>query len=302
MEPEARLLRYFLAVADELNFTRAAETLGIAQPALSAQIRQLEAQLGVRLLERTTRYVRLTEAGAVVQERGPGALTALAGVWEEARRVGRGEAGRLRVAYSPSCAYETVPLLIEALRERHPDIAVAAGVLATSEIVGAVVAGKVDAGIARAPLETAGVRLRLIRRERQGVLVPASHPLAGCSEVALAAVAEHPVGLHRREDNPAHYDLVVSAFQDAGLSPRLVERPIAFDPTMRAVREGDGIAIVGVSSAVGLAGDLRWIPLAEPAPRLPIQLVLRDGEPSPVVDRFERVAVAAAAAAGWLTD
>ena len=77
MEPEARLLRYFLAIAAELNFTRAAERLQIAQPALSAQIRQLEAQLGVQLLERTTRTVRLTAAGEVVREHGPGALAAL---------------------------------------------------------------------------------------------------------------------------------------------------------------------------------------------------------------------------------
>src|SRR4051794_5324625 len=116
MEPEARLLRYFLAVAKELNFTRAAETLGIAQPALSAQIRQLETQLGVQLLERTTRSVRLTEAGEIVRERGPAALAALAGVWDAARRAGRGEAGRLRLAYSPSSGYETAPRLVEALR------------------------------------------------------------------------------------------------------------------------------------------------------------------------------------------
>src|SRR3954453_17331507 len=98
MEPEARLLRYFLAVAGELNFTRAAEALGIAQPALSAQIRQLEAQLGVRLLERTTRSGQLTAAGRVVQEAGPAALAALGEVWDAARRAGRGEIGRLRVA------------------------------------------------------------------------------------------------------------------------------------------------------------------------------------------------------------
>src|SRR6185437_2286791 len=118
----------------------------------------------------------------IVQERGPAALAGLAEVWEVARRAGRGEAGRLRLAYSLSCGYETAPLLVEALRERHPDIAVAAGVLATSEIVGAVGAGNIDAGIARAPIEAAGVRLRLIRRERQGALVPASHPLAAHDE------------------------------------------------------------------------------------------------------------------------
>jgi len=102
MGPEARLLRYFLAVADELNFTRAAEKLRIAQPALSAQIRQLEAQLDVQLLERTSRSVQLTDAGRIVQERGPAALAALEQVWEAVQRAGGGEAGRLRVAYSAS--------------------------------------------------------------------------------------------------------------------------------------------------------------------------------------------------------
>jgi len=189
---------------------------------------------------------------------------------------------------------------VEALRERHPDIAVAAGVLATSEIVGAVGAGNIDAGIARAPIEAAGVRLRLIRREPQGALVPASHPLAAHDEVALAEVAAHPLLMHPREDNPARYDLVMGAFREAGLSPRLVERRVAFDPTMRMIRDGSAIALAGTSFAVGLADDLRWVPLAEPALRLPVQLVLREGEPSPLADRFERVAVAAAAAAGWL--
>src|SRR3954453_14199444 len=134
MEPEARLLRYFLAVADELNFTRAAERLGIAQAALGAQIRQLEAQLGTQLLERTTRSVRLTEAGRVVHGQGPAALAALADVWDAARRAGRGEAGRLRVAYSPSAGYETAPALVRAVRDRHPGIEVSPEGLSMPEI------------------------------------------------------------------------------------------------------------------------------------------------------------------------
>jgi LysR family transcriptional regulator, benzoate and cis,cis-muconate-responsive activator of ben and cat genes len=300
VSPEARLLRYFLAVADELNFTRAAERLSIAQPALSAQIRQLEAQLGVQLLERTTRSVRLTDAGRAVQDRGPAALAALEEVWEAARRAGRGEAGRLRIAYSPSAGYDTAPRLVEALRERYPGVEVTAEVLPTPEIVLAVLDGRADVGVARTPEPADGVRLRTVRVERQGVLVPADHPLASGPEVELAAVAEHPILVHPRAANPAHHDLLVNLFRGAGLEPRLVERPVAFDPTQRAIREAGAIGLVGASAAVGIAGGLRWVPLADPAPRLAVQLVLRDGEPSPVADRFERMSIAFAAAAGWL--
>jgi DNA-binding transcriptional LysR family regulator len=300
VSPEARLLRYFLAVADELNFTRAAERLSLAQPALSAQIRQLEAQLGVQLLERTTRSVRLTEAGRAGHERGPAALAAFEEVWEAARRAGRGEIGRLRIAYSPSAGYETAPRLVDALRERYPGVEVAAEILSTPEIVRAVLDGRADVGVARTPVPVDGVRLRTVRVERQGVLVPAEHPLASGPEVELAAVAEHPILVHPRAANPSHYDLLIDLFRRAGLTPRLVERPVAFDPTQRLIREGRAIGLVGASSVAGIADGLVWVPLGDPAPRLDVQLVVRDGEPSPVVDRFERVTISFAAAAGWL--
>src|SRR4051794_18163068 len=300
MEPEARLLRYFLAVADELNFTRAAEKLGIAQPALSAQIRQLEAHLGTQLLERTTRSVRLTEAGRVVHGQGPAALAALADVWDAARRAGRGEAGRLRVAYSPSAGYETAPALVRAVRDRHPGIEVTAEVLSTPEVVRAVRDGRVDVGVARTPAAAEGVRLRTVRRERLGVLVPAGHPLAERDDVSVAAVAEHPILMHPRAANPAQFDFVHALFAGAGLDPRYVERPVAFDPTQSMIREGRAIGLVGSSAALGLAEDMRWVALTDSATRVVIELVLREGDLSPAADRFERVAVATAAGAGWL--
>jgi LysR family transcriptional regulator, benzoate and cis,cis-muconate-responsive activator of ben and cat genes len=113
-------------------------------------------------------------------------------------------------------------------------------------------------------------------------------------------VAEHLILAHSRAANPAHYDLGLDLFRRARLAPRLVERPVAFDPTQRMIREGRAIGLVGASSVAGIADGLSWVPLADPAPRLTVQLVLRDGEPSPVADRFERVAIAFAAAAGWL--
>jgi LysR family transcriptional regulator, benzoate and cis,cis-muconate-responsive activator of ben and cat genes len=300
VEPEARLLRYFLAVAAELNFTRAAESLGIAQPALSAQIRQLEAQLGVRLLERTTRSVALTDAGRLVQERGPAALAALAEVWDAARRAGRGESGRLRVAYTPSAGYETAPTLVSAVRERYPGIEITAEVLPTPDIVPAVRDGRADVGVARMPQAADGVRLRTVRLEPLGALVPADHALAGRRDVDLAAIAEHPILTHPRSANPVQFDFVRALFGRAGLEPRFVERPVAFDPTQSMIREGRAIGLIGASAADGHAAGLRWVPLANSEARLVMQLVVREGDISPATDRFERVAVATAAAAGWL--
>jgi LysR family transcriptional regulator, benzoate and cis,cis-muconate-responsive activator of ben and cat genes len=295
MEPETRLLRYFLAVASELNFTRAAEKLQIAQPALSAQVRQLEAQLGVQLLERTTRTVRLTDAGQIVQERGPAALAALAEVWEGARRAGRGELGRLRIAYSPSAGYETAPALVTAARERYPGVELTAEVMATPEIVRAVRDAQIDVGIARTPSAGADVRLRTVRIEPLGALVADQHPLA-----AFPAVAEHPILMHSRSDNPTQYDLITALFSRAGLTPRFVARPVAFDPTQRMIREHRAIGLVGISLTDGLATGLRWVPLAEPGAEITIDLVLREHDLSPAADRFERLAVATAAAKGWL--
>jgi DNA-binding transcriptional LysR family regulator len=300
VEPEARLLRYFLAVAEELNFTRAAERLRIAQPALSAQIRRLEAQLGVRLFERTTRSVELTDAGRAVQARGPAALAALGDVWEAARRAGRGETGRLRIAYSPSAGYETAPALVQAMRERYPGVELTAEVLPTPDLVAAVRDGRVEVGLARTPAAVDGVRLRTVRLEPLGVLVPAGHALAGRSTVGLAEVAEHPILMHPRAANPVQFDLVGGLFARAGLTPRFVERSVAFDPTLRTVRDGEAVALAGASMADGLSADLRWIPLAGRAARVAVGLVLREGEPPPAADRFERVAMATAAAAGWL--
>jgi LysR substrate binding domain len=131
-------------------------------------------------------------------------------------------------------------------------------------------------------------------------LVRDDHPLAVQSEVTLAAVADHPILMHARSANPEQYDFITALFTRAGLTPRLVARPIAFDPTNRMIRDGRAIGLVGISSMDGLAAGLRWVPLAEPDAQIAIQLVLRDRDLSPAADRFERLAVATAAGNGWL--
>jgi len=303
MTPEAKLLRSFLTVAEEANFTRAAARLHIAQPALSAQIRQLESQLGVRLLERTTRSVRLTEAGRAVQERGPAALAALDEVWEAARRAGRGELGHVRLAYSASTGYGTVPSLVEAVRAGHPGLRIAADLLTTPSIAPAVREGRADAGIARAPEPDSGVRMVPLRSERYGVLMATAHPLASYAPgpVPLAAVARFPLAVHPREANPGHYDQLTGMFRHAGVPTALVERPVSFDPTQRVLRDARTVALIGEGADDGLADWLSWLPLPADTPRLVTRLILPpQPRTTPATARFAALALFHARASGWL--
>lgn len=299
MEPEVRLLRYFLAVADELSFTRAARRLHIAQPSLSAQIRRLESQLGVTLLQRDTRTVSLTPSGQALHARGPTAIAALQHAWDAARQAGPELSGTLRLAYTLSAGYDTAPRLVRALHDRHPGVEIRTEVLPTPAIVRAIRDRRADAGLARAPAPAEGVRLLTVRRDRLGVLVRVDHPLADLAEVTLGAVAEHPVAIHPRSANPSYHDLITELFAGRGLRPRLVERDISLEVAQQTVSDGEAVALGGGSTAGGLAAHLRWVPLSE-AVTVPIVLVLPAVEVAPVADGFERVAVEHAAALHWL--
>ena len=298
MEPEARLLSNFLAVAEELNFTRAAARLHIAQPSLSAQIRQLESQLGVPLLRRSTRAVSLTEAGQALADRGPEALAGLQQAWEAARQAGHGETGTLRLAYPLSAGRDTVPRLVQAVQACYPGITVVTEVLPSPQVLLAVREGRVDAGIARAPAPGAGVQLQPVRRDRLGVVVAEEHPLAHRRTVDLATVAGLPLVVHPRSANPSHYDFLIGLFTARGLQPTLVERDIAFDLTHGFIT-GDAAELVGHSSAQALPGNLIWIPLAD-GESLTVALVLPAGRHAPVTDRFAQVAYRYATENCWL--
>jgi DNA-binding transcriptional LysR family regulator len=298
MEPESRLLHYFLAVAEELNFTRAAARLHIAQPSLSAQIRALETQLGVPLLRRSTRSVSLTEAGQALAERGPAALSGLQQAWDAARYAGCGETGTLRLAYPLSAGHDTAPRLVQAVHDAYPNIVITTEVLPSPQVLAAVGSGRADVGIARAPQPTEGVRLRPLRRDRMGAIVADSHRLARRDTVPLTAVADFPVVVHPRSANPSHYDFVVGLFTARGLQPDLVERDIAFDLTHRFVT-GGAVELVGRSSAVGLPGNLTWVALDDDED-VTVALALPLGQHPPAVDRFEQVSRAYAADNRWL--
>jgi DNA-binding transcriptional LysR family regulator len=297
---DLRRLQYFVAVAQERNFTRAAERLHVAQPALSRQVRLLEQQLGVELMYRTTHEFELTEAGEFLLERGPALLAAADELWRSVRTYGTGERGQVLVAYGASASYETAPRLLHALAESHPGITIATAVKVVDEIVAGLRNGSVDLGLVRCAPQVAGLDARRVRMERQGVLLRRDHRLASSSTLAVTDLADETVLLHPREGNPGHYDAVLGLFREEAFEPRVQLRALSFDLAYTPVLQGGVITIIGESStSLGLPEELRWVPLS-PAVSFEVSLLARSHNRSPALNRLLDGASGIADALGWI--
>ena len=295
---DLRRLQYFVAVARERNFTRAAEQLHIAQPALSRQVRLLEEELGVELLHRTTHSFELTDAGAFLLERGPAVLAAADELWRTARTYGSGDLGSVVIAYGASASYETAPKLLAALASHHPGVQIATSVKSVGEIVAGVSEGSIDLGLIRCPPADSGLDARTVRHEAQGLLVRHDHHLAGASTAAVSELADENVLLHPREANPGHYDAVVDLCRAEGFEPRVLLRSLSFDLAYTPVVNGEAVAIIGESSRLGLPSELRWVPLGPPV-ALEVSLVARRYNRPAAVERMLETAVEVSASLGW---
>ncbi|AZM56143.1 LysR family transcriptional regulator [Streptomyces sp. WAC 01529] len=298
MAPDTVSLRYFLVLAQELNFTRAAARIGIAQPALSARMRRLEKELGNALLVRDTRSVVLTAAGAALAESAPPALAALDRAWDTARRAGAGELGTLRVGYSLSAGAETAPALVDKVMRDSPGLEVGAVPMATPEISAAVAEGRIDAGITRGEQQGRGVRRYLLRRERTGVQLARHHPLAGHPEIEIADAAAYPLRLPDSAANPVIHDQLAALFRDIRPHPRFHTPAVSFDMSQRDLRDGLTLAPAGEAAVTAAPAGLTWRPLRG-APGLTFHLVL-PREQSPLHRRIRAVARTLAHELHWL--
>lgn len=221
MDLEPRLLRYFLAVAQELHFGRAAARLYISQPSLSNQIHNLERALGTDLFLRNSRQVALTPAGRALLEEAPPALAALERAAERARLAGAGIAGTVRLGYAPMAGYETLGAILTAVENDSPNVTVIASEFFSSEIPGRVLAGEQDVGLALFPKPMRGVRSRPIRMEPLALLVGKHHRLADSDPIPVASLADETLLLFPRELAPGYYDRVVAACEQSGFQPQV---------------------------------------------------------------------------------
>ena len=282
MQPELRLVRYWVAVAEEGNITRAAERLHLSQPALSAAVRQLEAQLGVALLDRSDRVLRVTAAGELLLREGRGLLAAADGVFEAVRGLDRAPVGRLRVGLTPTARYGLAPELLAACALEAPGVMLYPSEDATGALLRDVRGGRLDLAVL-----FCAPGVEVLRSEPAVVHLWDDHPLASRASVALEELAEETFLVAEGGESGGFTDRVLTLCRARGFEPATRPDPYP-DLGLQAVRERLGIVVYVRSAFPAEVAGSAFVPVEPPA-SFPFGLAYRDGPRSAALDAVLRV-------------
>jgi DNA-binding transcriptional LysR family regulator len=296
---ELRQLRYFVTLAEELHFGRAAEREHIVQSALSQQVQRLERELGVRLLERSTHRVALTAAGVVflVEARQILAHT------DRAAQVARSAVGAsapLRVGIIDS-SYDSMPQILHEVQARYPGLVIHQVEATVPEQYQQLIDGRLDVGVGRAALAPPQIASLLFRQDPLGVLVPTGHPFTELEGVSVAALAEEPLLLSEEARAPEFNQFTVEMCRAAGFTPTVYEGTVeSIRAAADLVAQGRCLYCVPSSCIAALPGTI-WRPLTEPASCYPWSVLWRAADDSGHVRAVVSCAQAMSKRLGWLT-
>jgi len=286
---ELRPLRYFLAVADELHFGRAAARLNISQPSLSYAIRNLEESLGVELFTRTKRDVRLTQAGRLLLREAPDALAELERALTRAGQAGRGELGELSVGFVPAASSALVPRSVAEFREKYPEVRLELSEMLDEPLLEAIAAHQVDVGLVRTPMKAdSSLSFEQVVADRMCAVVPRSHSLADRQELTYGELAGETFVVcscaRPRADARAEHDRVVESCLAAGFTPHVAQESSLPYTTLGLVSAGVGITVLSELFKGMCPSDLVFVPLT--GDRSAIYLVYESTEPSLIKENF----------------
>lgn len=292
---ELRHLRYFLAVAQERNFTRAARSLNIAQPPLTQQIKGLEAEMGVTLIDRSAYRIELTDAGRVFAADVARILGDVRGAVLKAKRAARGTVGHVRVGFTESASFNPlVPSTFRTFRSTYPDIEVSLEERQSTELAAALREGRLDAAFLRPPLRTSGgLAFVLLEEEEMVVALPSSHRLAGHTSLKLRDLAEETFILYPRSARPGLADAIVAACERAGFTPTVEQFAPQLSSTINLVAASLGISIVPASMQRLQPDAVIYLPLRGERLRALLGIAHRARETSRAVLEFIEMARAA---------
>lgn len=293
---QLRHLRSFVAVAEERQFGRAARRLHIAQPALSQQIKQLEAELGVQLFHRTTRRVDLAPAGEVLLERARSILAAVERAALDAQRADRGEVGTITIGFTGSATYALLPSLASALRATLPGVSVELhGEMLTPSQVEGLLDGSLDIALLRPPVHHQDLAVEVVRREPLIAVLPAHHRLAKGDVVAVGDLAADDFVVYPSDYRSVVHDAVERLCESHGFIPRAAVEASETSTMISFVAAGIGVAIVPASVAHLTVSGAVYRLLAGQVPLVELAIAWRRADNSAVVRRALEIARQSAA-------
>ncbi len=283
---ELRQLRYFVAVAEELHFRRAAARLHISQPPLSQQIHALESEMGTQLLARTRRRVELTPAGEAFLRDARALLAELDGAVATAQRIGAGQTGRLRINFVGSALLSIVPGAVQRFRAARPSVEVEIRERPTVDQIRAVASGVVDVGLVRPPVDDLDeLTSELVLRERMVAALPSGHPLAARGRVPLRRLAAEPLVLFPRGQAPGFHDLLIGSLSATGTTPIVAQYAPEMTTIIGLVAAGIGLTLVPASVARLALDGVTYRPVPG-APVSELLAIARAGDDAPLVRAF----------------
>lgn len=283
---ELRHLRYFIAVAEELNFSRAAERLHIAQPPLSQQIRDLEIELGVKLFERTKRRVELTTPGKVFLEKSRLALQQVDQAVIAVQKASRGEIGRLVIGFNSSATYSVLPQILRVFREQCPDVELDLQELTTRQQCDRLHYNQIDVGILYLPIESEALSTMAVLQEKLVVAIAETHPLAALPELSIKALSHEPFIMPLHHLGEGLYSQILRFFQQTNFMPNVVQEAIQLQTAISLVAGSVGIALVPASLQNLQRPGVVYKILQEPTPEIEIAVAWRQLDSSPVLQQF----------------
>ncbi len=289
---ELRHLRYFVAVAEELNFRRAAERLYLAQPPLSQQIRDLEEELGVLLFDRTHRQVQLTVAGQIFLADAYHLLAQAEQAKKRAQRASQGELGQLIIGYTSFVHCPLFRIILQQYRAQYPDVNIILRDLVTIEQMKQLDTNELDisfathASFAFPPLEETQLVKKCILQEPVVAVVPKNHPLVGRSPLPFVALARESWIWFARQYDPTTYDYMTHLFEQAGFRPNITQEVNQLQIFISLDAAGLGIGLVTVSAQASEDKDVVFLELVEPTPKADFSVVWHKDNTSPLLQAF----------------
>ncbi|HMF53332.1 MAG TPA: LysR substrate-binding domain-containing protein [Edaphobacter sp.] len=287
---ELRHLASFVAVAEQLSFVRAAEKLHLSQPALSAQIQKLEEEIGVQLLFRNKRTVRLTDAGRVFLAEAHATLARAQQAVERVQKADRGEIGRLRIGFVSSAALAIVPAIAVAFRRQFPGVTLDLMNLRTSSQLKNLANKTIDVGFLRLPVAHDQLDITVIHREPFVVVLPADHALAKKKQIRLSDLRAERFVAYGRRWAPGFYDAVVQMCTSQGFSPNITQETGEMYTAIALVAAGAGVAILPKTVVLAQSQGMVMKPLPLAAGVSEIAIAVRKKDRSPLVDSFVQLA------------